>query len=117
LRNISKHFYKPSLSSSLGSGGKITLIYPTHLFPVGDPDAQRIYDRVAAGLEHVLQVDRRAVDFAKEWATYQAFTEESYEDYFAPVGFIYYPHTSLPLMLPFSLLQPLTYIFRFSMTT
>jgi hypothetical protein len=66
---------------------KPTLIYPSHLFPAEDQAAQAIYEDVVSSLERLLQVERRVVNFTEEWSRTQAFTAESFEDYFAPVSF------------------------------
>jgi hypothetical protein len=65
---------------------KPTLIYPSHLFPAEDQAAEAIYEEVVSSLERLLQVERRVVNFTEEWSRTQAFTTESFEDYFAPVG-------------------------------
>ena len=66
---------------------KPTLIYPSHLFPSEDQAAEAIYEEVVSSLERLLQVERRVVNFTEEWSRTQAFTEESFEDYFAPVSY------------------------------
>jgi hypothetical protein len=63
---------------------KPTFIYPSHLFHAEDQAAQAIYEEVVSSLERLLQVERRVVNFTEEWSRAQAFTAESFEDYFAP---------------------------------
>jgi hypothetical protein len=63
-----------------------TLIYPAHLFPVKDKAASALYEKVVVSLERVLQVTRRVVNFAEEWARISGNKEGFYE-YFAPVSY------------------------------
>jgi Asp-tRNA(Asn)/Glu-tRNA(Gln) amidotransferase A subunit family amidase len=84
---VSQHLFRatPSITRNSTEGIRPTLIYPAHIFPVEDKTAQDMYDNVVSVLETLLNLKRQDIDFNKEWKGFQTYTEESFEDYFAPV--------------------------------
>lgn len=84
LQSVSDSLF--NISHDSPPSAKPTLIYPSHLFPAGDRAAEAIYEKVVSSLEKLLQLERRVVNFTEEWSRAQAFTIESFKDYFAPVS-------------------------------
>ncbi|KAF4628002.1 hypothetical protein G7Y89_g10148 [Cudoniella acicularis] len=91
LELVSKHFFHTTASiiRDAAEDTHPTLIYPAHLFPVEDKAAQGIYDKTVSVLETLLNVTRCVINFNEEWKTSQTHTEESSENYFAPVPYDY----------------------------
>ncbi|KAH8598639.1 amidase-like protein [Bisporella sp. PMI_857] len=91
LRVVSEHFYNFSAMGmeAFNSRQPATLLYPTHLFPVDDPAAQRLYNAVVEALEELLGVQRKIIDYNQLWKQHQTFTKEAFEDYFTPVFYDY----------------------------
>ncbi|KAJ4017872.1 hypothetical protein NW766_003943 [Fusarium irregulare] len=90
LSIVSHHLYKcetteVNADDSL-SAVNLTLIYPTHLFPAEDKEAQHLYDKTVTALEKVLNIERRSIDFSYEWEKFHPNSGQAFASYFQEVS-------------------------------